>query len=160
MLSAIKTDNIECIEQPFASDDILSMKKLRDKEILPVLADESVFNAQDAKKLLEEKAADMLNIKLMKCGGIHEAITIANLAKEYNKSCMIGSMLEGPISLLAAAHFGLSQDNVSMADLDSPLYLKEHPLLVPFHLKQDQINLDDNMGLGIDNIMDELDIFN
>ncbi len=160
MLSSIKTDNIECIEQPFASDDILSMKKLKDKGILPVLADESIFNAKDAKTLLEEKAADMLNIKLMKCGGIYEATAIAKLAKNHGKSCMIGSMLEGPISLLAAAHFGLSQENISMADLDSPLYLKEHPLLLPFHLKKDKINLSENIGLGIDDIMRELDLFN
>ncbi len=160
MLSSIKTDNIECIEQPFAAEDIYSMKILRDKEVLPVLADESVFNKKDAKKVLDEKAADMLNIKLMKCGGIHEAIAIANLAKEYNKKCMIGSMLEGPISLLAAVHFGLSQENIPMADLDSPLYLKEHPLLAPFHFRQDQINVSEDMGLGIDTIMERLDLFN
>ncbi len=159
MLSLIKTDNIECIEQPFGSDDIRSMKTLRDKEILPILADESVFNTKDAKKLLETKSADMLNIKLMKCGGIHEAIAIADLAREYDKECMIGSMLEGPISLLSAVHFGLSQENITMADLDSPLYLEEHPLLEPFHLKQDQINVGDKMGLGIDEIMNELDLF-
>lgn len=160
MLSSISIDNIECIEQPFGADDLLSMKELRDAELIPVLADESIFTLQDAKKIMQNKMADMLNIKLMKCGGIYEAISIAKLANAYDKSCMIGSMLEGPISLLAAAHFGLSQENVSMADLDSPLYLQEHPLLKPFHIRQDQIDLNDTPGLGVDKIIDELGLFN
>ncbi|PHR57307.1 MAG: dipeptide epimerase [Arcobacter sp.] len=159
MLSQINIKNIECIEQPFKADDIISMKTLKDKNIISVLADESLFTLQDAKILLDKDAMDFLNIKLMKCGGIFEALKISSLAKEYKKSCMIGSMLEGPISLLAAAHFGLSQDNITMADLDSPLYLKEHPLLEPFHLKKDTINLSSKPGLGIDDIMLGLQTF-
>ena len=159
MLESINIHNIECIEQPFDAKDITSMKALKDKALVPVLADESIFDARDAKKLLKDEAADMLNIKLMKCGGIYEATAIAKLAKQYSKDCMIGSMLEGPISLLAAAHFGLSQDNISMADLDSPLYLENHPLLVPFHLDKDYIHLNNEPGLGIDTIMKELKLF-
>ncbi len=159
MLAGIRTDNIECIEQPFAADDLLSMKRLAQKGVLPVLADESIFNLQDAKKILQDKTAHMLNIKLMKCGGIYEAISIARLAEEYDARCMIGSMLEGPISLLAAAHFGVSQSSSIMADLDSPLYLKESPLLEAFHIRKDHINLDEHVGLGIDHIMDQMNLF-
>ncbi|HIC43121.1 MAG TPA: dipeptide epimerase [Sulfurimonas sp.] len=159
MLSKIQINNIECIEQPFSADDIISMKTLKDKNIIPVLADESLFSLADAQLLLEEDAIDLLNIKLMKCGGIFEALKMASLAQEFRKSCMIGSMLEGPISLLAAVHFGLSQDNVQMADLDSPLYLKEHPLLEPFYLIKDRINLCEKPGLGIDDIIQSLQIF-
>jgi len=159
MLEGIKTDNIECMEQPFAAKDISSMKRLKQMNIVPVLADESLFTLKDAQILLEEKAIDMLNIKLMKCGGIYQARKISLLAKEFNKGCMIGSMLEGPISLLAAAHFALSQDNIIMADLDSPLYLKEHPLLDAFNLNKDTINLSDKLGLGIDTMMQNQHIF-
>jgi len=159
ILSHIKLDNIECIEQPFCADDLISMKTLKNKNIIPVLADESLFNTQDAQLLLQDDAIDLLNIKLMKCGGIFEALKISSLAQSYHKSCMIGSMLEGPISLLAAAHFGVSQDNVIMADLDSPLYLEEHPLLEPFHLQKDTINLCEKLGLGIDDIIEDLQIF-
>lgn len=159
MLKNIRTDNIECIEQPFDSSDIRSMKTLKEKNIIPVLADESLFDSEDAKKLLETKSIDMSNIKLMKCGGIYEALKIARIAQEYKTQCMIGSMLEGPISLLAAAHFGLSQENISMADLDSPFYLKEHPLLKPFNMTKDKICLSKDIGLGIDTIMNGLKIF-
>jgi len=159
MLQDIPTKNIECIEQPFEAKDIKSMKELKDKAIVPVLVDESLFSFDNARLLLEDDVMDSLNIKLMKCGGIYEAVKIAKLAKEYDKTCMIGSMLEGPISLLAAAHFGLSQENISMADLDSPLYLKEHPLLEPFHIKKDCINLSNEPGLGVDKIMRDLHFF-
>jgi len=159
MLNAIRTDNIECIEQPFDAFDITSMKSLKNRAIVPVLADESLFTTEDAKVLLNDQAIDMLNIKLMKCGGIYEALKIARLAREYGKTCMIGSMLEGPICLLAAVCFGLSQENVTMADLDSPLYLNEHPLLRLFHLDKDRIHLDDELGLGVDQTILDLNLF-
>lgn len=159
MLRHINTGNIECIEQPFDAKDIVSMKRLKENKIVPVLADESLFNEVDARFLLKEEAADMLNIKLMKCGGIYKALRIAKLAQSHNKTCMIGSMLEGPISLLAAAHFALSQQNITMADLDSPLYLKEHPLLEPFHLKGETICIGQERGLGIDTIMKDTRLF-
>jgi len=158
MLSQVKTDNIECIEQPFDSHDLKSMKILKEKNIAPVLADESLFSLKDAQTILEDECADMLNIKLMKSGGIHEALKISKLAKEYQKSCMIGSMLEGPISLLAATHFALSQ-KITMADLDSPLYLKEHPLLEAFHMQGETITLSEEYGLGIDAIVQGLGLF-
>ena len=159
LLNTVNTKNIECIEQPFEAKDIISMKSLKQKSIVPVLADESLFTQEDAQILLEEEAIDLLNIKLMKCGGIYEGIQICALAKKYGKNCMIGSMLEGPISLLAAASLGLSQDNIIMADLDSPLYLKDHPLLKPFNIHKDSINLDNTIGLGIDEIMIRLNLF-
>ncbi|MDF1881666.1 dipeptide epimerase [Sulfurimonas sp. MAG313] len=159
MLSSIPLDKIECIEQPFKAEDFISMKALKDKNIIPVLADESLFSLEDAQLLLKDEAIDLLNIKLMKSAGIFEAIKIAKLAKSYGKDCMIGSMLEGPICLLAAVHFALSQDNIIMADLDSPLYLKDHPLLEPFHLKIDRIHLDEKEGLGVDSIIQDLQIF-
>ena len=159
ILQSVRTDNVECIEQPFPRTDIQLMKSLKEKSIVPVLADESLFDFNDAKRLLEDGAVDMLNIKLMKCGGIHEAIRIAQFAKSQNIECMIGSMLEGPISLLAATHFALSQDNITMADLDSPFYLNPHPLLEPFHLYNDRICLDDTSGLGVDKIIQDLKLF-
>jgi len=159
MLEAVNTNNIECIEQPFSAQNIHSMKKLKDKKLVPLLADESVFTLEDAQTLLEQDAVDMLNIKLMKCAGISEAIKIVSLAQEYKKTCMIGSMLEGPISLLAAAHFALSQDAIVLADLDSPFYLKEHPLLIPFHFEKDYIHLSDEFGLGVDKIIERLHFF-
>lgn len=159
MLKHIDTAKIECIEQPFKADDLEALKKLTAQQTVPTLADESLFNSKDAHYLLENSIADMLNIKLMKSGGIYEALKVSAVAKEYKKSCMIGSMLEGPISLLAAAHFGVATENVTMADLDSPLYLKEHPLLEPFHLLRDEIRLGLKPGLGIDTIMNRLDLF-
>jgi L-Ala-D/L-Glu epimerase / N-acetyl-D-glutamate racemase len=159
ILEQIDTTKIECIEQPFKADDLDALKALTLQQIIPTLADESLFNSKDAQYLLDNEIADMLNIKLMKSGGIYEALKISAVAKEYKKNCMIGSMLEGPISLLAAAHFGLCAQNVTMADLDSPLYLKEHPLLEPFHMHKDEIRLSNEPGLGIDTIMNRLDLF-
>jgi o-succinylbenzoate synthase len=159
MLEQIDTTKIECIEQPFKADDLSALKTLTLQQSVPTLADESIFNSKDAQYLLENDISDMLNIKLMKSGGIYEALKISDLTKKYTKKCMIGSMLEGPISLLAAAHFGVSTESVTMADLDSPLYLQEHPLLEPFHIHEDEIRLGSEPGLGVDTIINRLDLF-
>ncbi len=158
-LHKIPTRNIACLEQPFKPEDDADMAKLTQKGIVPILADESLFDLEDARRLLKNETADMLNIKLMKSGGIYEAIKIAQLSQKMHKECMIGSMLEGPVSLLAAVHFALSQPAVTMADLDSPFYLQEHPLLAPFHIHQASIYLGEERGLGIDQIVSTLKLF-
>lgn len=156
LLEHIDLACVECIEQPFKADDLVSMKRLTQMKFLPVLADESLFTLKDAMDLIERKACDQLNIKLMKCGGIAEALKIVSFAQKHKMECMMGSMLEGPISLIAAAHFALSQPNITMVDMDSPLYLKEHPLLLPFHLKEDTFHFTQEPGLGIDQVMKDL----
>ncbi len=158
-LETIDTTQIECLEQPFTPSKDTDMRYLCKQGIVPILADESLFSRQDAKRLLETQSAHMLNIKLMKSGGIHEAIQIAKLAKDYTTNCMIGSMLEGPLSLLAAVHFALSQENITMADLDSPFYLEDHPLIQAFHIKRNQISLEKEIGLGVDEILKDLNLF-
>lgn len=73
--------------------------------------------------MLETQAADLINIKLMKAGGIHEALKIAKLAEAYEVECMTGSMIETGIGITAAAHFAASQPNVTRYDFDAPLML-------------------------------------
>ncbi len=153
LLESIPLDSIECIEQPFKADDIESLRSLRELSLVPVLADESLYDLNDALNLFKQGACDMFNIKLMKCGGIHEAQKIAAFAGEQRIACMMGSMLEGPVSLLAAAHFSLSQPAITMIDMDSPLYLEAHPLLTPFYRDADTFHLAKNPGLGIDEFL-------
>ena len=94
----------QCIEQPIKADDIAGLKYIKEHIQTPLLADEAVFNLAQATSILESNSADYLNIKLAKCGGISEAIKIANRAREFGVSCMMGCMLEGPIGITAALH--------------------------------------------------------
>ncbi|MBN2722075.1 MAG: dipeptide epimerase, partial [Campylobacterales bacterium] len=89
-------------------------------------------------------------IKLAKCGGISEAIKIANKAKEFGVSCMMGCMLEGPIGITAALHVVSAQpDVITMIDLDAVALLSEPPSNCSVIFNESNIILSNKSGLGI-----------
>ncbi len=110
--------DIELIEQPVAQYDLDGLRYVTQNSLTDIMADEAVFSYRDANTVITTHAADLINIKLMKTGGIWNAMKIASLAEEYGVKCMIGCMLEGSIGIIAAAHFGASQPIVTFADLD------------------------------------------
>ena len=117
---------IELIEQPVIASDLQSLKTITDFSHIPILADEAVFTLEDAKKVMESKSAEMINIKLMKCGGVTKAVEILEYAREKNIACMLGSMLEGPYSINIALYLAFAyRDVIKYVDLDSPLLYKE-----------------------------------
>src|SRR5690625_431189 len=144
--------NIELIEQPVKADDLKGLKYVTERTSTPIMADESVFTAKDAKRVLTMGAADMINIKLMKAGGIHEAMKIAKLAAVYGVECMVGSMIETKLGITAAAHFAASQPNITRFDFDAPLMLRED--LIDGGIKYDgrKIKLGTDSGLGIKHV--------
>jgi len=124
-LNAVKDLKIELIEQPVVADDLDGLKSITNATKIPILADESAFDLEDVKRVVESKSADMINIKLMKCGGLTKAVEILEYAREHNVVCMLGSMLEGPISINAALHLAFAyHDVIKYIDLDSPLLYK------------------------------------
>jgi L-alanine-DL-glutamate epimerase-like enolase superfamily enzyme len=125
-IEAVKEIDIELIEQPVAADDLSALKTISDMSHISILADEAVFTLVDAKKVVESKSAHMINIKLMKCGGITKAIEILEYAREKRVTCMLGSMLEGPYSINIALHLAMAyRDVIKYIDLDSPLLYKK-----------------------------------
>lgn len=147
--------NIELIEQPVKARDIKGLKFITENTETPIMADESVFSSRDAKRVLEEGAADLINIKLMKAGGIHEALKIAALAKVYGVECMVGSMIETKIGITAAAHFAASQLNVTRFDFDAPLMLAGDLIDGGISYDRNVIDLGSRAGLGINGVNGE-----
>lgn len=121
VLEELTKYRIELIEQPVKFWDIEGMKEVRRASPLPVMADESLHTSYDATRLIREEACDYFNIKLMKVGGIMEALKIASIAEDCGIMCMIGCMGETEIGITAALHFALSTEAVVFADLDSHL---------------------------------------
>ncbi|MEC5424484.1 dipeptide epimerase [Virgibacillus sp. C22-A2] len=144
---------IELIEQPVRADDIEGLKYVTANTDTPIMADESVFSPQDAKRVLECGAADLINIKLMKSGGIHQALKIAELAASYGVECMVGSMIETKIGITAAAHFAASQPNVTRYDFDAPLMLSGDLIEGGgIQYKGRKIEIGSRLGMGITGI--------
>ncbi|MFS0673140.1 dipeptide epimerase [Ornithinibacillus sp. 179-J 7C1 HS] len=140
---------IEFIEQPVKAYDLEGLKYVTDHTHIPIMADESVFSARDAREVFEKGAADLINIKLMKSGGIHEAVKIVKLADVYGVTCMVGSMIETKIGITAAAHFATSQPNVKYYDFDAPLMLSGDLVQGGITYEKSAISLGDSTGLGI-----------
>ena len=140
---------IDLIEQPVIARDLEGLKYVTENTDTLIMADESVFSVDDAKRVLEMGAADLINIKLMKSGGIHQAIKIATLAEAYGVECMVGSMIETKVGITAAAHFAASHPNVTRYDLDAPLMLVSDIAIGGISYKNNQIILGKAIGLGI-----------
>ena len=143
---------IEFVEQPVPAHDLASLKYVTDHTLTPIMADESVFSIYDAKEIIHMRAADMMNIKLMKTGGIYQALKLAALAQSQDMICMVGSMIETKLGVGAAAHFAASQPNVEYYDFDAPLMLTKDLLRGGIQYNGAHITFSNTPGLGIDGI--------
>ena len=128
-ITAMKPLNLQYSEQPLAAWDYDNLARLRDKVDLPICADESVFDDKDALKLVKAGAADYLNIKLGKSGGIHTGLKINAIAEAAGCKCMIGCFSESRLLLSAALHLAIARPNIVFLDLDSALNFKEDPVI-------------------------------
>ncbi len=141
--------DIEFVEQPVEAHDIDGLKYVTDNVSIPVLADESVFSPQDALKILQTRAADFINIKLMKTGGLHNALKICSIAEVYGVECMIGCMLEAKVSVNAAVHLAAAKSIITKIDLDGPVLCSEDPVVGGSIFEEYKITLNNEPGLGI-----------
>ncbi len=144
--------DIELVEQPVPAHDINGLKYVTAHSYVPVLADESVFSVEDALKILQMQAADLINIKLMKCGGLTNALKIATLAEVYGVECMIGCMLEAKVSVNAAVHLACAKHIITRIDLDGPVLCSQDPILGGAVFQEKEITVSDAPGLGITGI--------
>ena len=144
---------LELLEQPVRGDDIEGMKYVTERIHTPVMADESSFGPKEAIELIRQRAADIINIKLMKTGGISNAIKIADIAGIYGVNCMIGCMLESSIGVAAAAHIAVAKSSIiTKVDLDTPALGKYDPVTSGVQFNNSEIKITDLPGLGISKI--------
>lgn len=105
------------LEQPVLAGDLKGFQELKQATGITLMADESVHGYEDAQVLLHLGGVDLLNLKLVKTGGLFEALRIAGLAAEHGVLCQMGSMLENVIGLAAGAHAFLSHPNIHTTEL-------------------------------------------
>ncbi len=113
------------VEQPVPKEDWEGLAKVTRESKVLVCADESVSSLQDAKRLIQTKAAGAINVKFTKTG-ILEAYEIARLAKKHGIKLMIGTMIETPLAVTAAAHLAAGFGGFDFIDLDAPFFMKEN----------------------------------
>ncbi|MFI3237279.1 MAG: dipeptide epimerase [Lachnospiraceae bacterium] len=144
--------SMDLVEQPVAAHDFAGMQYVTSHVYTKILADESVFTPEDAINIIKGRAADLINIKLMKTGGIYEALKICAIAEIYDVECMIGCMLESKISVSAAAHLAAAKKIITRADLDGPALCKYDPYEGGPIYTGPNITITDAHGIGITSI--------
>ena len=124
VLERLQVYDLEMVEQPCPAPEVAGTARLRRTLGVRVLADESVFSAADAKRVIDAGAADLVNIKIQKLGGLFPAREIATLVEQAGLGCVVGSCLEAGPGVAASAHFAVTCRSASHAsDLSAGLQL-------------------------------------
>lgn len=140
---------IELIEQPVAAADMEGLKTVTDHVDTPIMADEAAFSPRDAFRLITMRACDLLNIKLMKAGGLAPAAQIAAMAQAMDMECMMGCMLECKVGITAAASLSAGSSAISHNDLDAADLMAADPIAGGIAYDKNEIILTEAPGLGI-----------
>src|SRR5690606_30770926 len=130
--------------------DLEGLRYVTERVHTPVMADESVFGPMEVIELIRMRAADIVNIKLMKTGGISNAVRIADIAGLHGIDCMIGCMLESSIRVAAAVHLpGAKATVLTTVDLDGPSLCQYDPVQGGVIFDESELSVTDAPGLGI-----------
>ena len=141
--SVLSDIGVEFLEQPVGADDIAGLAYVRERTDVPVFADESCPTSEQIPDVAQ--AVDGIVIKLMKCGGLVEAVRMAKAARELGLGTMIGCMMESSLAITAAAHISPLMD---YADLDSGLLMANDPFR-GVTIERGRMILPDEPGLGV-----------
>lgn len=140
---------IEFIEQPVAAADVDGLKAVTDHVDTPIMADEAAFSPRDVFRLIALRACDLINIKLMKAGGLMAAAQIAAMAQAMDMDCMMGCMLESKVGITAAASLSAGASAIVYNDLDAADLMAEDPFTGGITYDKNELIVSDAPGLGI-----------
>ena len=141
--------DLELVEQPVAAADLDGLAWVTSRVGTPVMADESVFGVRDLMEVIRRRAADMVNIKLAKCGGLTNARTLLALATAHGMGTIVGSMMETEIGVGAAASLVAAQGTSATSDLDAAWWVACPAVIGGLRYDGATVVLPQTPGLGI-----------
>ena len=143
---------VELVEQPVPAADLDGLAWVTARVGTPVMADESVYGVRDLVEVVRRRAADLVNVKLAKCGGLSVARTLLELARAQGIGTVVGSMMETHIGVGAAASLVAAFGTTAVPDLDAAWWAASSPVVGGLVYDGAVVVLPDAPGLGIDGL--------
>lgn len=141
--------DLELIEQPVHARDLDGLARVSAAVATPIMADESVYDVRDLVELLRRGAADLVNVKLAKCGGLGPATTLLALAHATGTGTIVGSMMETAVGVGAAAALAAAYGTTAVADLDAAWWAGEPVVTGGVRYERGHVLLPGSPGLGV-----------
>ncbi len=120
---------VDYLEQPNNAKDKKGLAEIRSNSQTPIMADESCFDMGDLLELVELEAVDLVNLKLLKTGGITPILKMAEVAQQSGVGVRLGSMMEGDAGVMAAACLASVLAPGGIHDLDASWWAKDSKVL-------------------------------
>jgi L-alanine-DL-glutamate epimerase-like enolase superfamily enzyme len=150
MIKKLEPFDVTWVEQPIAQMDLSMFQRLQESSPTPLMADESLINAQHLRTLVEHQSVDYINIKLMKSGGIYPAYQLATQAELFGINCQIGSMVESSIASAAGFHVALAKKNIVSTEISGPTKFTKDVGDLTYSLPYANITNKPGLGINVD----------
>ena len=144
--------DVELVEQPVAAADLDGLAWVTARVNTPVMADESVYGLRDLVEVIRRRAADHVNVKLAKCGGLSVGRALLDLAHAHELGTVVGSMMETHLGVGAAASLAAACGTTAVSDLDAAWWAQESPFVGGLSYDGAAVVLPETPGLGIEGI--------
>jgi L-alanine-DL-glutamate epimerase-like enolase superfamily enzyme len=148
-VKALAREEISYIEQPLPGWDLEGLAWLRKTTGVPVMVDESVWNPHDVIEVARAEAADIINIKLTKAGGLKNSLDIYTTAEAVGIPCVVGTELESCVAVAAKLQFAASLENLPFACEFTELAFQRIALVESLKLENGALKVPIGLGLGV-----------